>query len=271
MNSLVSLRDVTVVRAGRPILDNVTWSVEPGQRWVIMGANGSGKTTLMQVCSGFIHPTRGTANILGHELGRTNVAEMRLQIGIASSAIAALLPLDETVLNCVLTAAHGISGRWRERYDGMDFERAHQLIDSWGLSRFAHRTIGTLSEGERKRVLIARALMTDPELLILDEPAAGLDVAGREDLIARLAAFAADPASPILILVTHHVEEIPPNFTDALLLSHGRISHKGPVHEIIASEPMSEAFETPLWVEFGDDRWYARGRKPSQGRRAKKF
>ena len=267
----MSLRDVTVVRAGRPILDNVSWSVEPGQRWVIMGANGSGKTTLMQVCSGFIHPTRGHAEILGYELGRANVAEMRLQIGIASSAIAALLPLDETVLNCVLTAAYGISGRWRERYDGMDFERAHMLLDSWGLSSFAHRTIGTLSEGERKRVLIARALMTDPELLILDEPAAGLDVAGREDLIARLAALAADPAAPILVLVTHHVEEIPPNFTDALLMSHGRISHVGPVHKIIASEPMSEAFETPLWVEFGDDRWYARGRQPSQGRRAKKF
>lgn len=236
-----------------------------------MGPNGSGKTTLMQVCAGYIHPTHGHANILGYELGRANVAEMRLQIGIASSAVAALLPLDETVLNTVLTAAYGIAGRWRERYDGMDFERAHLLLESWGLSSFAHRTIGTLSEGERKRVLIARALMADPELLILDEPAAGLDVAGREDLIARLAALAADPAAPILVLVTHHVEEIPPNFTHALLLSHGRISHVGPVNEIISSQAMSEAFETPLWVEFGDDRWYARGRQPSQGRRAKKF
>lgn len=236
-----------------------------------MGPNGSGKTTLMQVCSGYIHPTHGDAEILGYQLGRSNVAELRLQIGMASTAIANLLPPNETVLNCVLTAAYGITGRWRERYDGMDFERAHLLLDTWGLSTFAHRTIGTLSEGERKRVLIARALMTDPEILILDEPAAGLDVAGREDLIARLATLAADPSSPILVLVTHHVEEIPPNFTHALLLSHGRISHIGSVNDIIASEPMSQAFETPLWVEFGDDRWYARGRQPSRGKRAKQF
>jgi len=271
MTSLITLEGVTVVRAGRAILDDVSWNVETGQHWVVMGPNGSGKTTLMQVCSGYIHPTRGRATVLGAELGKTNVAQLRLQIGIASSATASLLPPEETVLNCVLTAAYGIAGRWRERYDGMDFERAHFLLDSWGLSQFAHRTLGTLSEGERKRVLIARALMADPELLILDEPAAGLDVAGREDLIARLAALAADPGAPILILVTHHVEEIPPNFTNALLLSHGRISHQGSVRDIIATQPMSEAFETPLWVEFGDDRWYARGRQPSQGRRAKTF
>ena len=269
MTSLISLNDVTVVRGGKPILNRVSWSVEIGQRWVVMGPNGSGKTTLMQVCSGYMHPTSGQANILGYHIGHTNVSEMRSHIGISSAAVAALLPPTETVLDSVMTGAYGITGRWRERYDQVDSDRAHYLIESWGLQNFAQRTIGTLSEGERKRVLIARALMNDPELLILDEPSAGLDVAGREDLIGRLALLAGDDFAPLLVLVTHHVEEIPPNFTHAMLLSHGRVSIQGAVNDVIASEPMSVAFETPLTVEFGDDRWYARGRIPPKGRRAR--
>lgn len=266
---LISLQDVTVMRGGKAILDHVSWSVEDGQRWVIMGPNGSGKTTLMQVCSGYMHPTSGSASVLGYHIGHTNVSELRSYIGISSAAVAALLPPTESVLDSVVTGAYGIAGRWRERYDRVDFDRAEQLIENWGLQSFTRRTIGTLSEGERKRVLIARALMNDPELLILDEPSAGLDVAGREDLIARLAQLAGDERSPLLVLVTHHVEEIPPNFTHALLLSRGRVSTVGAVNDIIASEPMSQAFETPLTVEFGDDRWYARGRIPPKGRRAR--
>lgn len=269
MTPLISLSDVTVVRGGKPILDHVTWSVEHGQRWVIMGPNGSGKTTLMQVCAGYMHPTSGTAQVLGYQIGQTNVSDLRGQIGISSAAIAALLPPTENVLDSVVTGAYGIAGRWRERYERVDFDRAESLIESWGLQHLARRTIGTLSEGERKRVLIARALMNDPELLILDEPSAGLDVAGREDLIARLAKLAADDYAPLLVLVTHHVEEIPPNFTHALLLSRGKVSTSGIVNDIIDSEPMSRAFETPLTVEFGDDRWYARGRIPPKGRRAR--
>ncbi len=266
---VVELSDVTVERDGNDILSHVNWVVHPHERWVIMGSNGAGKTTMMQVCAGYIHPTTGAAKVLGYELGKTDVRELRTLIGISSAAIAALLPADETVFDSVLTSAHGITGRWRERYDEIDYSRAAKMIEAWNLSELQNQSIGTLSEGERKRVQIARALMCDPELLILDEPAAGLDVAGREDLIERLSALAKDPLAPALVLVTHHVEEIPPNFTHAMLLRNGRVSASGEISKIITSEPMSEAFATPLVVEFGDDRWFARGRTPSRGRRAR--
>lgn len=169
----------------------------------------------------------------------------------------------------MMTASQGVAGRWREQYDAADVERARRLVDMWGLSQQSDRRIGTLSEGERKRVLIARALMSDPELLLLDEPAAGLDVAGREDLLVRLSVLAEDPAAPSLVLVTHHVEEIPESFTHALLLSHGQVTARGSVDTVIASGPMSEAFETSLMVENTDGRWFARSWRPSRGRRAR--
>lgn len=267
--SVIDLQNVTVNRGGKNILENITWQVGASDRWVIMGPNGAGKTTLMQICTGYLHPTSGTAIILGEKLGRTDVRDLRTRIGLSSAALNNYLPLDETVFNTVLTSAYAVTGRWREKYDEIDFDRTRQLLARWGLENFSERKIGTLSEGERKRTHIARALMSDPEILILDEPAAGLDVAGREDLVSRLANLAADPSSPTLILVTHHVEEIPPNFTNALLLSDGKTSALGGVQDVIQSEPMSLAFKTPLEVEFGDDRWYARGRQPSKGRRAR--
>jgi iron complex transport system ATP-binding protein len=267
---ILDLQDVTVRRGSNEILSHVTWQVLPGERWIVMGSNGAGKTTLMQICSGFMHPTTGNASILGYELGRTDVRELRTLVGISSAAVVALLPPQETVLDSILTSAYGISGRWRERYDQVDKNRAHDLMQDWGLTSFASRRIGNLSEGERKRVQIARALMCDPEILILDEPAAGLDVGGREDLVGRLAQLAADESSPSLILVTHHVEEIPPNFTHALLLKSGQVSARGELSSVIASDPMSEAFGMPLDVEYGEQRWHASGRLPSRGRRAKR-
>lgn len=268
MTPAIALSDVTVVRGQREILSHVSWNVDEGQRWVVMGPNGAGKTTLMQICSGYMHPTSGSAIVLGEKLGATNVRDLRPRIGISSSATAGLLPPQETVSDAVVTAAYGVSGRWRERYEAIDHERAHTLIESWGLADLKDRRIGTLSEGERKRTHIARSLMADPEILILDEPAAGLDVAGREELVNRLSALAADDRSPVLILVTHHVEEIPPHFTHALLVSNGQVSAQGLVHDMIASEPMSKAFNTPLIVEHFDQRWYARGWEPSRGKRA---
>lgn len=234
-----------------------------------MGPNGAGKTTLMQICTGYIHPTTGTAIILDAQLGKTDVRELRSRIGLSSAALNLVMPPEESVYNTVLTAAYGITGRWRERYDEVDHARVRELLAAWNLEALKDRTVGTLSEGERKRVHIARALMADPEILILDEPAAGLDVAGREDLVSRLAALAADDRSPCLILVTHHVEEIPPNFTHALLLSDAKVSSSGLIKDVITSDPMSEAFKTPLTVEFGEDRWFARGATPSRARRAR--
>ena len=266
---VIDLANVTVRRGAKNILDDISWQVQENQRWVIMGPNGAGKTTLMQICTGYLHPTSGQTKILDKQLGKTDVRELRSRIGLSSAALNSFLPPEETVFNSVLTASYGITGRWRERYDEIDFQRTNQLLSDWGLTELAQRTVGTLSEGERKRVHIARALMADPEILILDEPAAGLDVAGREDLVARLANLAADPMSPTLILVTHHVEEIPPNFTHALLLSDAKVSRVGLINDVIKSDSMSLAFKAPLEVEFGDDRWYARGVQPSRGRRAR--
>jgi len=249
---------VSVVRGDNTLLDDITWEVEEGQRWVILGPNGAGKTTLLQLAAGRIHPTTGVAGILGEVLGAVDVFELRPRIGLSSAAMAERLPSDELVRDVVVTASYGIVGRWRESYDALDHDRAAGLLEALGVSHLSERTFGTLSEGERKRVQIARALMTDPELMLLDEPAAGLDLGGREDLVARLAALAADIEAPALVLVTHHVEEIPPSFTDVLLMREGRIVAAGPVELVLTAANLSETFGLPLVLERHGNRWSAR-------------
>jgi len=258
MSDVLEFAGVSVVRGVNTLLDNITWEVEEGQRWVILGPNGAGKTTLLQLAAGRIHPTTGVAGILGEVLGAVDVFELRPRIGLSSAAIAERLPGDELVKDVVVTAAYGIVGRWRERYDELDHARAAYLLDALGAAHLSDRTFGTLSEGERKRVQIARALMPDPELMLLDEPAAGLDLGGREDLVARLAALAADVEAPALVLVTHHVEGIPPSFTDVLLLREGRIVAAGPVEITLTAENLSTTFGLPLVLERHGERWSAR-------------
>lgn len=258
MSAVLDLRAVTIRRGTTTILDAVDWRVREGERWVVLGRNGAGKTTLMQVASARMHPTSGTADILGERLGRVDVFELRPRIGVASAALADRIPGHERVRDVVLTAAYGVTGRWRESYDALDVERADALLAAFGVADLAGRYFGTLSEGERKRAQIARALMTDPELLILDEPAAGLDLGGREELVAALAELASDPASPVLVLVTHHVEEIPPGFTHLLLLRGGTVHSAGPIEDVLTPERLSDAFGTPLDVTRVGDRWTAR-------------
>ena len=258
MSDVLEFAGVSVVRGGNTLLDDINWEVEEGQRWVILGPNGAGKTTLLQLAAGRIHPTTGVAGVLGEVLGAVDVFELRPRIGLASAAIAERLSADELVHDVVVTASYGIVGRWRESYEALDHARAAELLESLGVAHLSHRTFGTLSEGERKRVQIARALMTDPELMLLDEPAAGLDLGGREDLLARLGLLAADVEAPALVVVTHHVEEIPPSFTDVLLMRGGRIVAAGPVEITLTASNLSETFGLPLVVERHGGRWSAR-------------
>jgi iron complex transport system ATP-binding protein len=258
MSDVLEFAGVSVVRGGNTLLHDITWEVEEGQRWVVLGPNGAGKTTLLQLAAGRIHPTTGVAGILGEVLGAVDVFELRPRIGLCSAAVAERLPAGELVRDVVVTASYGIVGRWRESYDSLDHARAAYLLEALGVAHLSDRTFGTLSEGEGKRVQIARALMTDPELMLLDEPAAGLDLGGREDLVARLGVLAADVDAPALVLVTHHVEEIPPSFTDALLMRDGRIVAAGPVEITLTAANLSETFGLPLVVERHGERWSAR-------------
>ncbi|WP_182883868.1 MULTISPECIES: ABC transporter ATP-binding protein [unclassified Microbispora] len=256
---VLQLQDVAVRRDGAALLRGIDWSVREDERWVVIGPNGAGKTTLLQVAASLLFPTEGSVEILGERLGQTDVFDLRPRIGLASAALSERIPPDEKVIDLVLTASYAILGRWNEEYDSNDVTRAVELIDQLGCAHLIRRRFSTLSEGERKRVQIARALMPDPELLLLDEPAAGLDVAGREDLVRRLGALAQDPASPTMVLVTHHVEEIPAGFTHVLLLRGGAVVDQGPIEAAMTAENLSTTFGVPLHLDRGQNgRWYAR-------------
>ena len=249
---------VSVRRGDHFLLRDLDLQVAAGEHWVVIGPNGAGKTTLLSIAAGRTFPTSGTVRILDEELGAVDLAELRPRIGWASAAIANDFPLRETTVDVVMTGAHAVTGRWRETYEEVDRDRAQGLLNRWGLANLARRTFGTLSEGERKRALIARSLMADPEMLLLDEPGAGLDLGGREALLAGLAELAREPGAPTIILVTHHVEEIPPGFTHAMLLNNGRSQARGPISGVITAEALSHAFAMPIRVESGDGRWFAR-------------
>ena len=261
MAAVLDFKDVSVRRGTTTLLKSVDWLVEEDERWVILGRNGAGKTTLMQLASASMHPSSGTVTILEQRLGRTDVFELRPRIGLTSAALAELIPPDERVRDVVVTASYGVMGRWREEYDDLDHDRSDSLLREIGIRHLGDRLFGTLSEGERKRVQIARALMTDPELLLLDEPAAGLDLGGREDLVSTLSTLAYDPDSPATVLVSHHVEEIPPGFTHGLMLRGGEVIAQGLLHEVMTVENLSATFGLPLVVEHTVDGRYAARRR----------
>ncbi|GAA2118772.1 ABC transporter ATP-binding protein [Nocardioides bigeumensis] len=260
MAAVLEFADVSVRRGAATLLDSINWTVEDDERWVILGPNGAGKTTLIQVAAAQLHPSSGLVAVLGEVLGTVDVFELRPRIGLTSAALAERIPRGELVRDVVVSASYGVVGRWREDYDDLDHERAAELLVEVGAQQLADRTFGTLSEGERKRVQIARALMTDPELLLLDEPAAGLDLGGREDLVSTLSVLALDDASPATVLISHHVEEIPPGFTHAMLLREGKVVAQGPVRDVIDEQNLSATFGMPLVVTHQDDRWAARRR-----------
>jgi iron complex transport system ATP-binding protein len=257
MVRVLELEDVSVVRDGNTILNGLNWTVESDERWVVLGPNGAGKTTILNLASAHMHPSSGTARVLGEQLGKVDVFDLRPRIGFASTAMARRIPRDETVFDVVLTAAYSVTGRWNEEYEDVDQRRAQRVMREWRLEGLRDRVFGTLSDGEQKRVQIGRAVMTDPELLLLDEPAASLDLGAREELVQLLGAYAATPDAPAMVMVTHHVEEIPAGFTHALLLTEGRVHAAGPIAEVVTGERLSEAFGQPLVVSTSEDGRFA--------------
>jgi iron complex transport system ATP-binding protein len=254
---VVRMDGVSVRRGGATLLRDVDWAVELDERWVVLGPNGAGKTTLLRLAAAELHPSAGTVHVLGERLGRVNVFELRTRIGLTSAALGLRIPPEETVRDVVVSAGYGVLGRWRERYDTPDTDRADALLDAMGVRGLAGRAYGTLSEGERKRTLIARALMTDPELLLLDEPTAGLDLGGREDLVARLARLAMDAQAPASVLVTHHVEEIPPGYTHGLLLREGGVVASGLLDDVLTEQNLTATFGLPLAIQRRRGRYTA--------------
>jgi iron complex transport system ATP-binding protein len=254
---VIRMEGVTVRRGDTTLLAEVDWSVELDERWVVLGPNGAGKTTLLRIAAAELFPTEGRVDILGERLGRVDVFELRTRIGLSSAALGLRVPADEIVRDVVISAGYAVVGRWRERYDPADTARADDLLGALGLRGLGGRAYGTLSEGERKRALIARALMTDPELLLLDEPAAGLDLGGREDLVSRLSGLANDPDAPASVLVTHHVEEIPRGYSHGLLLRGGRVVAAGLLDDVLTDENLSVTFGLPLAVQKRRGRYTA--------------
>ncbi len=248
---------VGLVRDGRSILADISWEVRPDERWVVLGANGSGKTTLLRIASLWLHPSSGAVTVLGEALGRTDVRILRTRIGLASQAFADLLRADLRVLDAVVTAKHAALEPWWHSYRDDDFDHAITALDRVGVAHLAERTFGSLSSGERQRVQLARTLFSQPGLLLLDEPTAGLDLGGREDLVSRLSDLAADPATPPTVLVTHHVEEIPDGFTHVLLLRDGSILASGPLVTTLTETNLSACFDLELHLVLDGGRYRA--------------
>lgn len=257
MAEVIHFADVSVRRGRTWLLKNINWVVREGERWVIIGPNGAGKSTLLRLAGALMHPTTGIAVVLDEYLGLTNVFELRPRIGLVGAGFADSIPSQETVENLVVTASWAVAGRGQEEYDEDDLVRARLILGSVGMAALAHRTYGTLSEGERKRAQIARSLMTDPELILLDEPAAGLDLGGREQLLATMTAMAADAQGPSMVLVTHHVEEIPPGTTHALILSGGGVVAQGRIEDVLTDEILSTVYGLPLHITKSHERWSA--------------
>jgi iron complex transport system ATP-binding protein len=253
--------DVCLDREAATVLSGVNWQVGTGERWAVLGPNGAGKTTLLQLASGYLHPTRGTVEVLGQRLGRTDVRVLRRRVAIVSGSVARMILPRLSAREVVVSAKQGALEPWWHTYSEAEHRRALDLLAAAGCGEVADRPFGVLSEGERQQVLLARALMTEPGLLLLDEPCAGLDMGGRERLLARLAGLQADPAAPPTVMVTHHVEEIPAGFTHVLLLSAGRVLVAGPISSVLTADNLTECFGLPLDLRGDDGRWTSRARR----------
>lgn len=251
------LRAVGLTRDGRDLLDDIDWEVRDGERWVVLGPNGSGKTSLVRIASFQTHPSRGDVEVLGQRLGRVNIWDLRNRIGLASSALADQLRPQLTASDVVVTQLNGALEPWWHTYSDDHRTEAQRCLDRMGVGAHALREFGTLSSGERQRVLLARALMGEPGVVLLDEPSAGLDLGGREELVQSLSDLAADPSAPPIVFVTHHVEEIPPGFTSLLTLRNGRMEYAGSLGEGLSSDSLSALFGVKVRLRQEDGRYSA--------------
>jgi len=257
-DAVLRLAGVSVVRDDRAILDEVDWDVGPGERWVLLGANGSGKTTLVSVAGGRLWPTKGLVEILGHRLGRVDLRELRPKVSFVSASVARQLRPTLKAREVVVTGRSGDLEPWWREYSGLEWKQADDLLSQAGMAGIAHAAFGIISDGERQQVLLARALMSRPELLILDEPAAGLDLGARERLLVRLGSLAGDPQIPPMVLVTHHVEEIPSGMTHAALVRDGRLVARGPIAHVLTSDAVASCFSVAVEVGRSNGRWWSR-------------
>ncbi len=261
MKDVARIVAASLALGGNEILSEVSWTVHSGEHWVILGPNGAGKTSLLALLAARSRPSMGTVEVLGVTLGEGAIRDTRIRVGLVSDSVSGGIFEGERVGDVVLTASYGTTSRQSEPYEAVDTGRSDALLEAFGLVGLADREYETLSEGERQRVHLARSLMSNPEVLLLDEPAAGLDLKGREELLDALAHLASDPASPVLILVTHRVEEIPRGFTHALLMAGGRIKEAGPITEVMTAANLSRVFEIPIDLDHLDGRWSARARR----------
>ncbi len=257
----LQLRNVSRVIDGNTVLRDIDWTVDADQRWIVLGRNGSGKSTLIRIASLYLHPTTGTVSVLGETLGHTDIRSLRTRVGLMSASLGEQFRNELTATEVVMTAKNGALEPWWHSYVAADKAHAVDLLDRLRCTDLVDRSVGSLSSGERQRVMVARSLMTRPELLLLDEPTASLDLAGREELLASLRDLAMDAGSAPMVLVTHHVEEIPEGFSHVLMLKHGAPIAAGPLEKVLTAESLSDCFGLAIELEFRNGRWsaFARG------------
>jgi iron complex transport system ATP-binding protein len=251
---VLQLQNLHITRSGNPILRSLNWQVLPGEHWVILGPNGSGKSSLLSALAGYLTPTDGSCSVLGETFGESDWRDLRLHLGIVSATAASMVPPEETALYTVAAGKNAQFGLWGDPTPTQHRE-ALRLLRLAEAGALANRPWEALSQGEKQRVLIARALILKPKILILDEPCAGMDPLARESFLAFVGRLLSLPKQPSVVLVTHHVEEIVPGFTHALLLKRGEVLHSGPLKSTLNSTTLGQLFDTPVRLRQNRSRY----------------
>lgn len=254
-SSVIELTHVFLYRGDRVILTDLTWHVRRGDHWAVVGANGSGKTMMLKIATGYLWPSRGTVSVLGKRFGTIDLRELRTKIGWVSTALRDLIPPKDSTIDVVLSGRFASLGLW-DPVTADDKTQAHELLSDFDCTRLATQSFGSLSQGEQQKILLARALLPSPRLLILDEPCSGLDLSARERLLQTVQQIGSQPEGPTLIFVTHHIDEIVPVFTHALVMQAGRILAQGIKEQVLTTPTLSQAFNVPVHIIKTNGRYY---------------